>query len=115
MAHNSDSIHNEAIVMDLVQSKKWREESFTQISLQEEDRLTKQYNSVFAWLNMERLSHEDHCERVLRDCLPGSCDWVKDHPKVKQWLGTDSKSSVLWIHGKPGAGKTPRMFPLSRF
>ncbi|KAK0752372.1 hypothetical protein B0T18DRAFT_89592 [Schizothecium vesticola] len=106
MAHNSDSIHNEAVAIDLIQSKKWRDDSFAHVSFQEQERLSKQYDSVLAWLNTDRLSHEDHRERLLHDCLPGSCDWVKDHAKVKHWLDIDSRTPVLWVHGKPGAGKT---------
>src|SRR4051812_28592531 len=37
--------------------------------------------------------------------LKGSGSWLFRHPTLTQWLNED-KSSVLWVHGKPGKGKT---------
>ncbi|KAK4194211.1 hypothetical protein QBC40DRAFT_291183 [Triangularia verruculosa] len=106
MARNSDSIHQEAIVIDLIQSKKSREQIFDQVTSQERERINKQRDSVIAWLGVQSPSQCIHLEQVLRDYLPGSCDWAIKHAKVIPWVQMQPKSPVLWIHGKPGAGKT---------
>ncbi|GAB1314764.1 hypothetical protein MFIFM68171_04974 [Madurella fahalii] len=73
MARHRDSIDQEAVTIDILEAKKWR---------------------------------EDVASEVLRECLPKSCDWIQGHAKMIPWLQTGSKSPVIWIHGKPGAGKT---------
>ena len=48
-------------------------------------------------------------ERILADkddLLHGSCSWVFEHDTFKSWWSDDERSSVLWIHGDPGKGKT---------
>jgi len=104
MARTRDVIDREAITMDIVQSKKWREDMDIQVSLKEKDRLQDQRASIIAWLGIEPLSQGSYCEQLLRDCLPESCDWVPKHPKLIPWLQTGSKTPVVWVHGKPGAG-----------
>jgi WD40 repeat protein len=37
--------------------------------------------------------------------VPGSCDWFLHKPSFEQWLDS-SCSQLLWLRGRPGAGKT---------
>lgn len=35
----------------------------------------------------------------------GTCEWITQHPSFEQWLKS-AESSVLWVSGGPGKGKT---------
>ena len=37
--------------------------------------------------------------------LEGTCSWISIDPTYKEWLHRD-RSSILWVHGNPGKGKT---------
>lgn len=104
MARTRDEIALEAVTIDIIESKKWRDDMDIKASLMEKDRLSHQRASIIAWIGLEPQSQDDHCELILRDCLPESCDWVPKHVKLTPWLETGSKAPVVWIHGKPGAG-----------
>ncbi|KAF5004590.1 hypothetical protein FDECE_8920 [Fusarium decemcellulare] len=41
----------------------------------------------------------------------GTCSWIFDHSNFRSWL--DESSSLLWIKGKPGSGKSTLMRFLS--
>lgn len=40
----------------------------------------------------------------VADPTPSTCAWLLEHPKYCDWLGQDR--GMLWIKGKPGAGKS---------
>jgi ankyrin repeat protein len=46
----------------------------------------------------------DFREHNVADAADKTFEWLDTHPSYKQWL--QSKSSLLWIKGKPGAGKS---------
>lgn len=60
---------------------------------------------VLAWLGTSDTLPADILDRHLRDYLPGSCDWFVQHKSTQLWLGDSKKTSLLWLCGKPGAGK----------
>jgi ankyrin repeat protein len=43
----------------------------------------------------------------IDDAADNTCDWLVSHPRYEQWLS--SRSGLLWIKGKPGAGKSTLM------
>lgn len=105
MARTRDVIDREVITIDILQSKKWREDMDTQISLKDTDRLHDQRASIIAWLDVGHLSQSSYYEQLLWDCLSESCDWVPKHAKLISWLQSGSKAPVVRVHGKPGAGR----------
>jgi ankyrin repeat protein len=38
--------------------------------------------------------------------VPGTCEWIAQHASYQSWLSGTSSSSLLWICGGPGKGKT---------
>ncbi|RYC58773.1 hypothetical protein CHU98_g7433 [Xylaria longipes] len=106
MAKISEAIDREAVTLDIIESRQWREKLASQVATREKDRLARQRQSVIAWLALDHLPQDDNREKLLRDCLEGSCAWVLKQEKVASWMKTDSKQAAVWLHGKPGAGKS---------
>ncbi|OCK95346.1 uncharacterized protein K441DRAFT_557014, partial [Cenococcum geophilum 1.58] len=46
-----------------------------------------------------------HHKAIARDRLKGSGKWLLEKPAYRDWRA-ESSSSVLWVHGIPGSGKT---------
>ncbi|KAI1734594.1 hypothetical protein F4680DRAFT_336723 [Xylaria scruposa] len=106
MAKHSEAIDQEATTIDIIEAKQWRERLALQVTDRENDRIDRQRQSVIAWLALEHLPQDDNREKLIRDCLQGSCDWVLKQEEMASWAKIDSKLSVIWLHGKPGAGKS---------
>ncbi|KAL5330616.1 hypothetical protein ACEPPN_000135 [Leptodophora sp. 'Broadleaf-Isolate-01'] len=64
------------------------------------------YLQVLEWFSAARSTQEDH-EEFRRARSQGTGDWILKEEKVRNWLEVDvPESSILWINGIPGAGKT---------
>ena len=70
-------------------------------------------NEICKWL--APLDNESGCDHYLEDLadarslrLPNTCHWIKPRSEYEVWSTCEpsSKSSLLWIHAIPGAGKT---------
>src|SRR5205807_7291185 len=48
--------------------------------------------------------YEDQRRRV-REPVEGTCSWVTEHPKYKDWLEKKT-SGLLWLSADPGCGKS---------
>ncbi|PWW75216.1 hypothetical protein C7212DRAFT_352644 [Tuber magnatum] len=48
--------------------------------------------------------YEEQRKRV-REPVEGTCTWVTEHPKFRDWLGKNA-SSLLWLSADPGCGKS---------
>ncbi|KAJ4304648.1 hypothetical protein N0V90_000174 [Kalmusia sp. IMI 367209] len=55
------------------------------------------------WLSSS--NHREHHNRAYRDVLSGTGQWIFQRDEYKEWQDSSS-SSILWIHGIPGCGKT---------
>jgi hypothetical protein len=56
---------------------------------------------------LDTRNSEEVRERYLLDCggrVEGTCEWIKGNAKYHQWRV--APSSLLWISGSPGKGKT---------
>ncbi|KAI9040339.1 uncharacterized protein KD926_008296 [Aspergillus affinis] len=58
---------------------------------------------VFHWIS--RIEYRKHHEELSKGVLPGSGEWLLRSPEYIHW-GQSSVSSILWLHGIPGSGKT---------
>lgn len=75
----------------------------TQISDIQDDLKEKERLKVFEWLTMVPTSA--HHRDKLRGLLPGSCNWLLRRKEFEEWMKA-STSSILWLHGIPGSGKS---------
>ncbi|KAK8040668.1 hypothetical protein PG991_000456 [Apiospora marii] len=71
------------------------------------DETQRHFLSLMNWISPAE-SHVDHEQLLsLRECYPGTGDWVLDKPHMKSWIESSiPRSSSLWLYGIPGAGKT---------
>ncbi|PWW75945.1 hypothetical protein C7212DRAFT_279937 [Tuber magnatum] len=62
------------------------------------------YEKVLQQLYPPGSGYESHRNRVP-DPAKGTCTWVTDHPKYKEWL-ENKTSGLLWLSADPGCGKS---------
>ncbi|CAN9170137.1 unnamed protein product [Alternaria alternata] len=63
-------------------------------------------HKVLGWLETNDTMPADILDRHLQDYLPDSCDWFVQHKETQLWLKDVMKNPLLWLCGKPGAGKS---------
>ena len=49
-------------------------------------------------------AYESHRRRV-REPVEGTCTWVTEHPKYREWIGKKA-AGLLWLSADPGCGKS---------
>ncbi|KAL8920274.1 MAG: hypothetical protein Q9208_006342 [Pyrenodesmia sp. 3 TL-2023] len=68
------------------------------INLQKEQR-----RKVLSWLSNVR--YREHHRSSFAAVMPGSCAWLQQKSEYIDWKSS-SISSILWVHGIPGSGKS---------
>lgn len=72
------------------------------------ERQEKNFHEVRDWIAATdaETEHKNICRDRTR--YEGSGEWILDRIKIKEWLDAEAgepSGSVLWINGRPGAGK----------
>ncbi|UQC89065.1 uncharacterized protein CLUP02_14593 [Colletotrichum lupini] len=55
--------------------------------------------------SLSTLPYPSHHQAAVRGRLDGSGEWLLHHQAFRSWRGSSS-STILWLHGIPGCGKT---------
>ncbi len=86
----------------------WREESLEKISRLDEEHAAKQYQSIMSWLKIDESDQLAIFESISVEGMkhPGTCGWVLKTPKVRSWLQKRQETTMLWLQGSPGTGKS---------
>ncbi|KAI1751902.1 hypothetical protein F4782DRAFT_531142 [Xylaria castorea] len=58
---------------------------------------------ILGWIS--NIAYETDFTNINQNRLADTCEWLGRHPKYLDWLERE-KSSIFWLHGIPGAGKT---------
>ena len=58
---------------------------------------------ILRWLSAQ--PYLEHHQQIKKQALPGSGQWLLQDPLYIQWY-KQSMSSLLWLHGRPGSGKS---------
>ncbi|KAM0247555.1 hypothetical protein ACHAP5_004005 [Fusarium lateritium] len=105
IARVSVEIDREAMAIDIVQAVDQRKRDADAAAERETQWRTQQLCIVLNWLEASDTDQETKFE-ILRDrCHEGTLGWVTNSPKLRAWLRGHGKQ-VLWLHGKPGSGKS---------
>ncbi|KAF7854142.1 uncharacterized protein EAF02_011760 [Botrytis sinoallii] len=76
-----------------------------------EDDLTPEDESVLSSIYYPEMEQR---RRNANNAYPGTCTWISQDPSYLRWK--DTQRSLMWIKGKPGAGKSTLMaYILSNF
>ena len=65
-------------------------------------RVSREYSECMKALN---LSNPDTTRYNVPRWVQGTCTWLMDHPRYRDWIN-GSEKAVLWVTGAPGSGKT---------
>ncbi|KKP04433.1 NACHT domain-containing protein [Trichoderma harzianum] len=115
MKRHEALIDREANARNIAESKemrqdirRWREQSLEQVSSLDGEEAAKQYQSIISWLNMDESDQLAIFESISAEGRkhPGTCSWVLKNPKISSWLQSKPNTSVLWLQGTPGSGKS---------
>ena len=66
----------------------------------------KERRKILAWLSS--VQYREHHKTSYNAVMPGSGAWLQKKPEFVDWKSS-SVSSILWIHGIPGSGKSKLM------
>ncbi|KAL4951216.1 hypothetical protein BDW69DRAFT_42142 [Aspergillus filifer] len=85
------------------------EKDVLDLKARDTERLATKLNEVQDWIagTESETEHNAICRDRYR--YPNSGNWILENGRVKEWLTPDpdqSYSSMLWINGRPGTGKT---------
>jgi hypothetical protein len=76
-------------------------------ALEEDERKMRiaQLQHSIAWLSVDDESQASEYERVSSRRHDKTCEWIIQKPHIKSWTGYDLEEPLIWLSGKPGAGK----------
>ncbi|KAL4905333.1 hypothetical protein BDW74DRAFT_152447 [Aspergillus multicolor] len=85
------------------------EKDVLDLETKEKERQKKKFEELRDWIAgaESETEHKNICRD--RHLYPNSGNWILEQGRVKEWLSPDFDqpySSILWIHGRPGTGKT---------
>jgi len=75
----------------------------TQISNLQDTLDKTERQRLFDWLS--EIQYVKQHRAKVRLLLPGTCQWLYEKPVFREWERA-SASSILWLHGIPGSGKS---------
>ncbi|KAF8247054.1 hypothetical protein K440DRAFT_661671 [Wilcoxina mikolae CBS 423.85] len=73
------------------------------VTVMYEDLQESKRNTILQWLSSA--PYPQHHENVQEGILENTGEWLLQHETFRRWQ-TSSASTILWLHGIPGAGKT---------
>ena len=67
----------------------------------------KRRQAIYTWLKAIDMENEQHRFSEIRSRYPDTGHWLLDHTTFKEWFDPQFTTlpTLLWLHGKPGAGK----------
>ncbi|KAG0649191.1 Vegetative incompatibility HET-E-1 [Hyphodiscus hymeniophilus] len=109
LSHFEDSQTNsQAILAHIQQYERDRLEKWDRLKKQEQNERERQYLATLDWFSAAQSTTADHESfRNIRAPYTGSENWILKDEKIQNWREMDTPvSSILWMNGIPGAGKT---------
>ncbi|KAH8649711.1 hypothetical protein BGZ60DRAFT_569767 [Tricladium varicosporioides] len=104
LADKYDQIHNRAelkrLLADVDTPLRRMDDNLKNI---QDDLQASKRSEILQWVSPE--PYIQHHKQTKQDVLPGTGEWLLSDPVFKKWK-IESASSVLWLHGIPGSGKS---------
>lgn len=105
LAENCRLVETEAKTADIVEASSFRVKMKEQMREQENERTVNRLQSALAWLDAKDEEQESELDRLRGRIFEHSCDWIQRHNEAKAWMSMRGSQPILWLIGKPGAGK----------
>src|SRR5438046_2692789 len=108
LARHSELVDKEASSIDIAEAKEWRSRLMEDTARKEQERSITQFHAALSWLEVkdyEQIEQEEELDRQFNLHHAHSCDWIQKNPKARSWMRPGKEELVLWLNGKPGAGK----------
>ncbi|KAH8586783.1 C2H2 domain-containing protein [Bisporella sp. PMI_857] len=109
LLHFEESQSNsQAVLAHIKQYEQDRLEKWEQLKKQEQNEKDRKYLAILDWFSAAQSTTADHeTFREIRTPYAGSGSWILKHEKIQNWKEMDTPvSSIMWMNGIPGAGKT---------
>lgn len=71
----------------------------------EEQRSIREFQAVLSWLRIEDDTQDNELDRLHSLKHRDSCVWMFKKRKVRSWFRVGHEEPIIWLTGKPGAGK----------
>src|SRR5205814_2356372 len=97
-------VDKEAISIEIVESRIWRDRIDHDLEQQEKIRRASQLQDTIGWLAVEDRLQADDLDRLWKRRQQGTGDWVFKNLEFSRWIDENGGESVLWLKGIPGAG-----------
>ncbi|KAM6529652.1 hypothetical protein FALCPG4_007781, partial [Fusarium falciforme] len=102
----SDQIDREAMSIDIIQAADQRRKDAEKSNQRVDEYRAQQLNAVLKWLEASDIEQEQKLEMLQNRHYEGTLNWISSSPKLRAWLQRGRGKPVLWLHGKPGSGKS---------
>lgn len=107
LAENCRLVETEAKTADIVEASSFRVKMEDQMRKEENERAVARLQSALTWLDAKDEEQENELGRLRDRVFEHSCDWIQRHNETKAWMSIRGSQPILWLIGKPGAGKLP--------
>jgi hypothetical protein len=107
LAYHGELLDKEAATADISNAVTHHDQEIRKWEQQEQEWTAVKIHTVLTWLGEDEHPPADILEEHSRDCHASSCEWFIQHKRTQLWLGNNAQSTLLWLHGKPGAGQSP--------
>jgi hypothetical protein len=106
----------EALSIDIVEAKESRKRAQEEIherkkryqeflDYNEKNTRISQLQYAVDWLSVNDSIQDNEYERISHRRHDATCQWIAEEPSINVWMKDDTKAPLLWLNGKPGAGK----------
>ncbi|TGO32628.1 hypothetical protein BHYA_0301g00120 [Botrytis hyacinthi] len=112
-----DFIDIEAVSFDIVESRESRVKMQDDIQLrqkrelemvEENEKIAKanRLQHAIAWFTLDGKNQETEHDRISKKRHDKTCEWMAGEQQFKSWTENNTEDPCLWLHGKPGSGKS---------
>ncbi|KAI1421261.1 hypothetical protein F5Y12DRAFT_790113 [Xylaria sp. FL1777] len=115
ISRTSEQIDREVMSINIMELSEYRKRSSDEALNRETQWRTQQLNFVLDWLGATDTDQEIKLDWLNSRCLEGTSQWALKSLKLRAWLQRGRGSSVTWLYGKPGSGKSVLASQLIRF
>ncbi|EMR87314.1 putative nacht domain protein [Botrytis cinerea BcDW1] len=107
----------EAVSFDIVESRESRAKMQDDIRLRQKRELemveeneknakATRLQHAIAWFNLDGKDQEAVHDRIHKKRHDKTCEWMAREHQFKNWMENNTEDPCLWLHGKPGSGKS---------